>query len=146
MTISRRDSLKIGLGATGAVGGLLGPPRWASAATPDGGELKPVNLPGLLAPTEPESAETLNPLPPERRVRFAIVGLGHLALNQILPAFAESKQCRPTALVSGDAAKAGTVAAQYGIDAKHVYDYKTFDRLRDDPDVDVVYIVLPNSM
>jgi len=136
--LSRRETFRLGLGLTGAVGGWLAEVRRATAA--------PIKLPSLVAPTEPEANETPSPLPPDKRVGFAVVGLGHLALNQILPAFAESKMCRPTALVSGDAAKAATIAGQYGIDTKHLYDYKTFDRLRDDPAVDAVYIVLPNGL
>ena len=38
------------------------------------------------------------------------------------------------------------MAAQYGIGREHIYDYRTFDRLADDPAVDVVYIILPNGM
>jgi predicted dehydrogenase len=48
--------------------------------------------------------------------------------------------------VSGDRRKAEKTAAQYGIDPKHIYDYRNFDTIRDDPSVDVVYVVLPNSM
>src|ERR1700761_3924450 len=106
----------------------------------------PVKLPTLFAPTERESSEMPAPLPWDKRVGFAIVGLGRLALDQILPAFAQSKLCKPVALVSGDAAKAGKVAAQYNVDAKGIYDYQSYDRLRDNPAVDVVYIVLPNGM
>ncbi len=48
---------------------------------------------------------------------------------------------RVTALVSGEADKARAVAAQHGVPENNLYDYRTFDRLRDNPDVDVVYIV-----
>ncbi len=75
-----------------------------------------------------------------------MVGLGHLALQEILPAFGEARHVRVTALVSGEAAKARAVAAQYGVPEKSLYDYKSFDGLRDNPEVDVVYIVLPNAM
>jgi predicted dehydrogenase len=51
-----------------------------------------------------------------------------------------------TALVSGEHDKARTIAAQYGVPETHLYDYGNFDSLRDNPDVDLVYIVLPNSM
>jgi predicted dehydrogenase len=85
-------------------------------------------------------------LPPEQRVRFALVGLGKLTLEELLPAFAECKFARATALVSGDRKKAEAVGRQYGIETAHLYDYQTFDRLRDDAQVDVVYIVLPNNM
>jgi predicted dehydrogenase len=85
-------------------------------------------------------------VPQTQRVGFAVVGLGKLALSEILPAFASCKQSRVTALVSGDRAKAENVAKQYGIDVGHIYSYEQFDRLRDDASVDVVYVVLPNGM
>ena len=50
------------------------------------------------------------------------------------------------ALVSGDRAKAEKVAAQYGIKSSSIYDYTTFDQLAGNPEVQVIYIVLPNSL
>jgi predicted dehydrogenase len=133
---SRRRLLQAGGAAV-----LLGATR-AGAAPPS----PTVKLPPLLAPTENEGEPPTGPLPPDKRVGFAIVGLGHLALEQILPAFGDSRRCRPVALVSGDRNKATAVAAQYGIDPRHIYDYRTYDRLGDDAQVDVVYVVLPNGM
>jgi len=43
------------------------------------------------------------------------MGLGRLALGQILPAFAQCRLARPVALISGGAEKARVVAAQHGI-------------------------------
>lgn len=83
-------------------------------------------------------------LPPSQRVGFAIVGLGRLALGEILPAFNECQLARPVALVSGSLEKARVVAAQYGIDA--VYGYDEMDRLADNPDVQAVYLVTPNGL
>jgi hypothetical protein len=48
-----------------------------------------------------------------KRHRFALIIA--LALEEIMPAFAESKLAKPTALVSGDTAKANQVVQQYGI-------------------------------
>ena len=87
-----------------------------------------------------------NPDPVAKRLGIAVVGIGHLTLEQIMPGFGQSKHARVTALVSGDSAKARTVAAQYGVPDTHLYDYAGFDRLRDNPDVDAVYIVLPNDL
>jgi len=136
-----------GIAAAGMIGGLSSgtlaaqnPPAIAPGAN------TPIALPEISAPTETSHGKPPTPLPPDSRVRFAIVGLGHLSLEEILPAFAHSKRCRLTALVSGDRAKAETVARQYGIAAKNIYDYKNYDSLRDNPEVDVIYIVLPNSM
>jgi len=86
------------------------------------------------------------PDPPGRKLGWAIVGLGSLAINQILPAFAKCEQSKVTALVSGHPDKARKLAARYGVAEKSLYTYDTFDRLRDNPEVDIVYIVLPNGM
>jgi predicted dehydrogenase len=63
-----------------------------------------------------------------------------------LPALLHRKYSRPAALVSGDRAKALKVARQYGIADADVLNYQSFERLADNPHVQVVYIVLPNGM
>ena len=84
--------------------------------------------------------------PSGRKLGWAIVGLGSLAINQILPAFARAEKSRVVALVSGHPDKAKKLAARYGVAEKSVYDYQSYEALRDNPEVDVVYVVLPNSM
>ena len=81
-----------------------------------------------------------------RRTGWAVVGLGQFALNQIIPAFAESKNSKLVALVSGNRSKAEGVADQYGVDRKSIYDYAVFDHIKDNPEIDVVYIILPNAL
>ena len=102
-------------------------------------------LPNTRASSEVESSLP-NPDPVGKRVGIAVVGIGRLTLEQIMPGFGQSRHARVTALVSGDREKARTVAAQYGVPETHLYDYANFDRLRDNPDADAVYIVLPNDM
>ena len=97
-------------------------------------------LPSLLAPTETETTEAEAPLPPEQRLGIAIVGLGRLTLQQILPALAQTKLCRPVALVSGHRAKAEQVASHYGVASKNIYDYAGFDRIADNDRIAGVYI------
>jgi predicted dehydrogenase len=131
-----------------------------------GGALAAAGLPGQGAAGQPDKPDEKNPaagkpasktaeaqdgLPkvpgaPPRRLGFAVVGLGKLALGEVLPAFALTERCRPTALVSGDPDKARAVARHYGIDPRSLYDYKNYDALRDNPAVDVVYVILPNAM
>jgi Oxidoreductase family, NAD-binding Rossmann fold len=105
-----------------------------------------VILPPLHDTSTDSDPPTLNSDPVKRRLGVAVVGLGHLALNQILPGFGRAKSVRVTALVSGERDKGRAVAAQYGVPETHLYDYASFDKLRDNPDVDIVYIVLPNAM
>jgi predicted dehydrogenase len=104
-----------------------------------------VSFTPIFAPTE-KPEETPKPDAWSDRVGFAIVGLGRLALNEILPAMAMSRHCKAVALVSGDREKAGKVARQYNIREEAIYDYQSFDRLAENPEVQVIYIILPNSM
>ncbi|SDV46246.1 Gfo/Idh/MocA family protein [Chitinasiproducens palmae] len=83
---------------------------------------------------------------PDDRIGYAVVGLGRLAVGEILPALAECKFSKIAALVSGDRDKALKLARQYGVKTESVYDYASYDRLASNPDVKVIYIVLPNSM
>lgn len=105
-----------------------------------------VRFPSIQADTERPTGPPPNPEPPARRVGFAIMGLGRLALENILPAFAQCKHARPTALVSSDPDKMRAIAAQYGIAADSCYSYGDFARIRDNPAVDAVYVVLPNAL
>ncbi len=98
------------------------------------------------APADAPSAPPPAPLPPGDRVGFAVVGLGRLALEEILPAFGQAKQARLAALVSGSPDKLATVAHQYGVAPRSTYDYAGFDRIIDDPAIRAVYIALPNAM
>ena len=83
---------------------------------------------------------------PERPLGYAIVGLGGYGLGVIIPQFANCAHSRLAAVVSGDPAKAHRVAAEHGLPESSIYSYESFDRIRDNPDVDIVYVCLPNSM
>lgn len=83
---------------------------------------------------------------PGKQVGFALVGIGNLSMGQLLPAFAQCKLAKPVALVSGHPDKAKREAEKYGIDPKNIYNYENYDAIRDNPAIDVAYVVLPNSM
>jgi len=151
--VDRRSLLK--LGSAGAAGLVLSgaasaePKPGYPAPTPvDTGKLTQgrVRFPAWRAPQDPPGSPPPAPLPPDQRVGFAVVALGRLSLEEILPAFAQSKKARLAALVSGSPEKLRTVAAQYGVPKESCYDYASFDRLKDNPAVKAVYVVLPNGM
>jgi predicted dehydrogenase len=84
---------------------------------------------------------------PGKQLGYALVGLGSLSGNQIAPALAaKTKHCKLTGLVSGHPEKAKEWAKKYGVPEKNIYDYQNFDQIKNNPDIDVVYVVLPNAM
>ena len=102
------------------------------------------NVAGVLL--KDTSAQLWVPDPPGKKLGWAVVGLGSLAINQILPAFAKCEKSKVVALVSGHPDKANKLALRYGVNPKSVYNYQNFDTIRDNSEVDVIYIVLPNGM
>ncbi len=81
-----------------------------------------------------------------RKLRYCIVGLGRISMDHFMPACKMSQHSQVTALVSGHRAKADKMAAEYTVPAKNIYSYENYDEIRSNPDIDAVYIALPNSM
>jgi predicted dehydrogenase len=156
--MSRKDFLSL-TGKTlaaGAVAGIAAACATPATASADKAISPPARIPA--SPTAPivleewksendvKSAPTPTPLPPDQRVGYAVVGLGHLSLEELLPALNMCKKSRLAALVSGSAEKMEKVAKQYGIKPENCYSYETYDKLKDNREVDVIYIVLPNGL
>jgi len=80
------------------------------------------------------------------KLGVALVGLGKYSEEQLAPALLATTKCRLTGVVTGNTGKAAEWEKKYNIPAKSIYDYENFDSIKDNPDVDIVYIVLPNSM
>ena len=79
------------------------------------------------------------------RVRYAVVGLGHISQSAVLPAFAHARRnCELTALVSDSRHKLRQLGEEYGVDLQFTYD--EYDELCASGAIDAVYIALPNSM
>ena len=80
----------------------------------------------------------------EPRVRYAVIGLGHIAQAAVLPAFAHAQNTELTALVSDDPIKRREVGERYSI--ANTYSYDEYDRLLTSGLIDAVYIALPNHL
>ena len=79
-------------------------------------------------------------------VGYAAIGLGTIS-DIFMRACANSQNAKVTALVTGHPdTKGAKYAAMYGIPKTSIYTYETFDRIRDNKDVDAVYVGLPNGM
>ena len=139
-SFSRRMFLRSAAATTIATAGL------AQSSSPLPNAQDAVQLSQIHGPSEEDEKAPGPFLAGDQRIGFAVVGLGRLSIDQILPAFGKSKYAKVTALVSGDRDKANKIAAQYGIKPSSIYDYASYEKLKDNPEVKVIYIVLPNSM
>jgi len=83
---------------------------------------------------------------PGKRLGVALVGLGSYAGGQLAPALQHTKNCYLAGIVTGTPAKATTWAKKYNIASKNIYNYQNFDEIAGNPDIDIVYVVLPVSM
>jgi len=82
-----------------------------------------------------------------RKIRYAVVGLGHITQAAVLPAFKNAKKnSELAALVSGDPKKLSHLGKKYKIDKNRRYSYDDYDACLRSGDVEAVYIALPNSM
>jgi predicted dehydrogenase len=80
-----------------------------------------------------------------RKIRYAVVGLGHIAQVAVLPAFKHAAEnSELVALVSSDSAKLEKLATKYGIDGEYSYD--EYDECLHSGEIDAVYITLPNHL
>jgi predicted dehydrogenase len=77
-----------------------------------------------------------------RKIRYAVVGLGHIAQVAILPAFKSTRNSELFAMVSDDAEKRRALGKKYKLD--HVYSYAQYDRALEV--VDAVYLAVPNHL
>jgi glucose-fructose oxidoreductase len=81
---------------------------------------------------------------PKRQIRYAVVGLGHIAQVAVLPAFGNARRnSKLVALVSGDPFKRKNLSEKYGVEK--TYSYEEFDACLASG-IDAVYIALPNHL
>src|SRR5712692_5749565 len=82
-------------------------------------------------------------MPSEARpIRWGILGTGWIVTDGFLPALREAGDGVAEVVGSRDADRAGAFAQSHGI-ARGVSGYR---RVLEDPDVDAVYVALPNSL
>jgi len=81
-----------------------------------------------------------------RKLGVALVGLGNYSTVILSKALEESKQCYLAGIVTGTPSKAEQWSKQYNIAQANIYNYGAFDNIADNKDIDIVYVVLPNSM
>ncbi|MFC2112521.1 Gfo/Idh/MocA family protein [Bacteroidota bacterium] len=82
----------------------------------------------------------------EKKLGIALVGLGYYATDELGPALLETANCYLAGIVTGTKEKEKIWSEKYNIPEKNIYNYDNFDDIAKNDDIDIVYIVLPNSM
>lgn len=80
------------------------------------------------------------------KLGIALVGLGNYAGNQLAPALLQTEHCYLAGIVTGTPSKIPVWKEKYGIPDKNIYSYDNYDSIRNNPDIDIIYVVLPNNM
>ena len=82
----------------------------------------------------------------KEKLGVALVGLGYYSTDLLAPALQLTQKCSLVGIVTGTPAKAEKWKQQYNLADKNIYNYQNFDTIANNPDIDVIYIVLPPSM
>lgn len=80
------------------------------------------------------------------KLGIALLGLGGYAGGQLAPALQSTEHCYLAGIVTGTPSKVLTWQSKYSIPDKNVYSYENFDKIKDNADIDIVYVVTPNSL
>jgi predicted dehydrogenase len=83
---------------------------------------------------------------PQRKLGVALCGLGSLSEKQIAPALLKTRFCRLAGIVTGTPRKAAEWQKKYNLPASSVYTYDNMHQMATNKDIDIVYVVTPNSL
>jgi len=82
----------------------------------------------------------------KKSLGIALVGLGSYSKGQLAPGLLKTKHCHLAGIVTGSLEKIAPWREEYDIPENNVYSYENFDEIAGNSDIDIVYVVLPNSM
>jgi predicted dehydrogenase len=78
-------------------------------------------------------------------LHVAIMGLGSYG-NRVAEAMKNCTKAKLVGVISGTPSKIATWMEKYNIPEKNCYNYENFDAIKDNPDIDAVYVITPNSL
>ncbi|HVW98776.1 MAG TPA: Gfo/Idh/MocA family oxidoreductase [Mucilaginibacter sp.] len=89
---------------------------------------------------------SFNPIKTKKKLGVALVGLGAYSNGQLGPALQHTKDCYLAGIVTGTPSKAVDWSRKYNIPQKNIYNYQNFSEIANNPDIDIIYVVLPVFM
>jgi len=82
----------------------------------------------------------------DKKLGIALVGLGSYNTYQLAPSLQETAYCYLAGIVTGTPEKETVWKEKYNIPSGNIYNYDNFDTIANNKEIDIVYVVLPNSM
>lgn len=83
---------------------------------------------------------------PKEKLGIALVGLGNYSTGLLALALQQTEHCELRGIVTGSPEKIPKWQKKYGIKDSNVYNYENMHGIADNDEIDVIYIVLPNSL
>lgn len=105
----------------------------------------PVSAAAAQYNLQPSNKKLMNPQQ-QGKLGIALVGLGGYATGQLAPALQNTEHCYLAGIVTGTPAKAAAFKEKFQIPEENIYNYENFDSIKNNPAIDIVYVVLPNFM
>jgi predicted dehydrogenase len=81
-----------------------------------------------------------------KKLGIALVGLGRYSKGQLGPALKQTQHCYLAGVVSSSTEKCNNWKNEYNLSDKNIYLYNDFDNIKENKDIDIIYVVLPNAM
>ena len=81
----------------------------------------------------------------ETELRVAIMGLGSYG-DRVAKAMQTCEKAKLTGVISGTPSKVKDWQKKYSIPDSNCYNYENFDKIRDNPNIDAVYVITPNGL
>ena len=78
-------------------------------------------------------------------LRLAIMGLGSYG-TRVAEAMKDCKKAKLVGVISGTPSKVTSWQSKYNIPEKNCYNYENFDNIKNNPDIDAVYVITPNGL
>lgn len=82
----------------------------------------------------------------QKPIGVCLVGLGNYSSSVLAPALQMTKHCKLTGIVTGTPSKIPVWQKKYKIKDQNIYNYENMDQIANNPEINVIYIVLPTGL
>jgi predicted dehydrogenase len=93
----------------------------------------------------PPKKSIYNPSSEGQILRVALMGLGSYA-NRVAEAMRDCKRAKVVGVISGTPSKIKDWQSRFSIPDQNCYNYENFDQVKNNPDIDAVYVITPNAL